>query len=164
MVFFRNVQTDLDPFRKTRTRISPLHAPATTFVQQAPINKRHLIEILAYVFIPKTGAALISPELKAFRQPARCTFFVGECRHFFAANIRGIPGKPEEETYSMFQSAERLLQEERMSFRNVVRTWIHLRHVDRDYPRLQRGAYPILSRSGTPLPACKHRDRGRAAA
>lgn len=139
MVFFRNVQGDLNPFHKTRALVFPRYAPAATFIQQAPINQQHLMEILAYAFIPKTGATLTSPGLTVFHQPTQRTFFAGGCKHFFAANIYGLPGKPEEETYSMFQSAERLLRGEQMTFQNVVRTWIHLRHISRDYPGFNEG-------------------------
>ena len=139
MVFFRNVQRDLDPFHKIRTQVFPLYAPAATFIQQAPINEQYLIEILAYAFIPCTDATPVSPGFRFLPQPARRSFFTGGCKHVFAANICGMHGKPEEETYSMFQSAERLLQEEGMTFQNVVRTWIHLRHINRDYSGFNRG-------------------------
>jgi 2-iminobutanoate/2-iminopropanoate deaminase len=63
----------------------------------------------------------------------------GSAKHVFLANICGLPGNSEAEAYRMFQSAEKSLQEERMSFRDVIRTWIHLRHIYDDYSALNRG-------------------------
>ena len=38
----------------------------------------------------------------------------------------------------MFGVAEDLLQQAGMAFHDVVRTWIHLREIDRDYADLNR--------------------------
>jgi enamine deaminase RidA (YjgF/YER057c/UK114 family) len=66
-------------------------------------------------------------------------FRIGGNKHVLLANICGLPGSSEDEAYSMFQAAEKSLQEERMSFRDVIRTWIHLRNIDDDYSALNRG-------------------------
>jgi len=41
-----------------------------------------------------------------------------------------------------------------MEFRDVVRTWIHLRHIDRDYADLNRARARVLRGAGIdPVPA-----------
>ena len=44
----------------------------------------------------------------------------------------------------MFAVAEDLLQQAGMGFRDVVRTWIHLREMDRDYADLNRARRFII--------------------
>jgi enamine deaminase RidA (YjgF/YER057c/UK114 family) len=48
----------------------------------------------------------------------------------------------------MFRVAESLLAEAGMSFRNVVRTWIHVRDIDRDYAALNKARREFFGRCG----------------
>src|SRR5262249_49340109 len=52
------------------------------------------------------------------------------------ANLYGVGGDAYERAWDMFGAAERLLDQCGMGFRDVVRTWIHLRDIDRDYDAL----------------------------
>jgi enamine deaminase RidA (YjgF/YER057c/UK114 family) len=136
MVFFQNIQRDLEPFQKARTQImNSLYAPAATFVQQTPIrNEEQLVELSAYALIPRSGSLISHSVTQSGR-----VFMMGGFKHVFLGNIFGIPGNAEDEAYSMFQAAGEQLQKEGLSFRNVIRTWIHFRQIDRDYPGLNRG-------------------------
>ena len=51
----------------------------------------------------------------------------------------------------MFGAAERLLEQCGMAFRNVVRTWIHLRDIDRDYDALNKARREFFRRRGIEL-------------
>ena len=54
----------------------------------------------------------------------------------------------------MFGVAEDLLQQAGMEFRDVVRTWIHLREMDRDYADLNRARRAFFAARGIdPAPA-----------
>jgi enamine deaminase RidA (YjgF/YER057c/UK114 family) len=54
----------------------------------------------------------------------------------------------------MFGLAERLLQRAGMDFRDVVRTWIHMRDIDRDYGALNRARREFFAARGIdPVPA-----------
>jgi enamine deaminase RidA (YjgF/YER057c/UK114 family) len=54
----------------------------------------------------------------------------------------------------MFGLAETLLQQAGMEFRDVVRTWIHLREIDRDYGELNRARREFFRARGIdPAPA-----------
>jgi len=54
----------------------------------------------------------------------------------------------------MFALAEDLLQQAGMGFHDVVRTWIHLRHIDRDYGDLNRARRAFFATRGIdPVPA-----------
>jgi enamine deaminase RidA (YjgF/YER057c/UK114 family) len=157
MVFFRDIHEDLEPFHSMlRQALSmqpgnTFYASATTFIQQPPVNAAQKIELLAYAIIPQSGSLEIRPAAALPLGQNGLAFGVGGYKHVLLANISGLPGSSEDEAYSMFQAAEKSLQEERMSFRDVVRTWIHLRHIDDDYPALNRGRTRFFRERGLAL-------------
>jgi enamine deaminase RidA (YjgF/YER057c/UK114 family) len=61
---------------------------------------------------------------------------LGDQTYLYAGNIYGSGRNPVEEAYDMFRVAEDLLAEAAMGFGNVIRTWIHLRDIGRDYDAL----------------------------
>jgi enamine deaminase RidA (YjgF/YER057c/UK114 family) len=143
--FFGNIERDLESFQTARRQAMrsqagrALYAPSATFIQQAPVAKGQLIELLAYAVIPKSGVGEICPmRALPLQQTGRIILLDGR-KHVSISNICGDPGSSEEEAYRMFHAAGRLLQQEQMSFRDVVRTWIHLRDIDRDYAGLNLG-------------------------
>jgi enamine deaminase RidA (YjgF/YER057c/UK114 family) len=146
MVFFRDIQRDLGPFQKARG-INTLYAPAATFIQQPPVNENSLIEVLAYVLIPRSGSLKSHSAAQSGR-----VFQQGGLKHVFLANICGLPGNSEEESYNMFKTAGERLQEEHLSFRDVIRTWIHLGDIDRDYAGLNLGRTRYFREQGLALP------------
>jgi enamine deaminase RidA (YjgF/YER057c/UK114 family) len=77
----------------------------------------------------------------------------GEAR-LHAAGLYGRGGDAYEQTLTMFGVAEDLLQQAGMAFRDVVRTWIHLRDIDRDYADLNRARRAFFAARGIdPAPA-----------
>ena len=64
----------------------------------------------------------------------------------------------------MFDVAEDLLQQAGMEFRDVVRTWIHLRDIDRDYADLNRARRAFFAARGIDAVTGQHRHRRRAGA
>jgi enamine deaminase RidA (YjgF/YER057c/UK114 family) len=148
MVFFRNIQRDLEPFQKARTRImNSLYAPAATLVQQTPMsNEEQLVELSAYALIPESNS------LESHLTQSGRSFLLGGFKHVFLANICGTPGNSEDEACNMFQSAGEQLQKEQLSFRDVIRTWIHLRDIDRDYAGLNRGRTRYFREQGLAFP------------
>lgn len=150
-VFFRNIQRDLPAFCAVRNSAFPMYAPASTFVQQPPINGQNSIEILAYALIPHGNSTRVNPGFKAQPEVSGYALATDESKHTFFANIYGKPGDSEEESHSMFQSAEMLLRQEQMSFRDVVRTWIYLRYIDRDYSGFNQGRTKFFRQQGLQL-------------
>ena len=79
---------------------------------------------------------------------------VGAETRFHAAGLCGLGENAYEQTLGMFGLAEDLLQQAGMEFRDVVRTWIHLRHIDRDYANLNRARRAFFAARGIdPVPA-----------
>ena len=84
------------------------------------------------------------------RLPARLVR-VGEQTHAHAGNIYGSGEDAFEQTYAMFCSGEELLREAGMSFHEVVRTWIYLRDMDRDYAEFNRARREFFRSRGIEL-------------
>ena len=79
---------------------------------------------------------------------------MGEETRFHAAGLCGPGENAYEQTLGMFSLAEDLLRQAGMEFRDVVRTWIHLRHIDRDYGDLNRARRAFFAARGIdPVPA-----------
>jgi enamine deaminase RidA (YjgF/YER057c/UK114 family) len=158
MVFFLDIQKHMGSYRDVRRQVlrslsgNNLYQPAATLIQQAPVDERQLIELIAYAVIPRSGGIETHPvETFPFYQTGRI-FWIGGYKHLLLSNVYGLPGSSEEEAYSMFRAAAKLLQREQLSFRDVVRTWIHLRHMDRDYSALNRGRTKFFQEEGVASP------------
>ena len=73
---------------------------------------------------------------------------------FHAAGLCGPGDNAYEQTLGMFTLAEDLLRQAGMEFRDVVRTWIYLRDMDRDYGELNRAQRSFYEARGIdPVPA-----------
>ncbi len=66
-------------------------------------------------------------------------------------NVYGAGDDAFEQAWNMFCAAERLLDQCGMVFRDVVRTWIHLRDIDRDYDVLNTARRAFFRRCGIEL-------------
>jgi enamine deaminase RidA (YjgF/YER057c/UK114 family) len=73
---------------------------------------------------------------------------VGDHVTLHAGNIHGSGQDAFAEAYDMFRVAEHLLGAAGMHFGNVVRTWIHLRDVDRDYGALNEARRAFFRHCG----------------
>jgi enamine deaminase RidA (YjgF/YER057c/UK114 family) len=157
MVFFRDIHGDLRPFQSMRRHTvsaqsgNTYYAPVATFIQQPPVNGDQKIELLAYAVIPQSGSLETRPIAALPLEQNGLAYWIGGCKHVLLANICGLPGSSEDEAYRMFQAAEKSLQEERMSFRDVIRTWIHFRNIDEDYSALNRGRTRFFRERGLAL-------------
>jgi len=157
VVFFRNIRKDLDPFQKAFRDIcrkaaganAPL--PATTFVEQPPLDTDADLAMSATAVIPhfKGPQGPDSPASLSVR-----SFVLGERKHLYAAGIHGAPGNAFDEATRLFLAAEEVLVQHGMSFQDVCRTWIYLRHMERDYSEFNRGRREFFrSRNVSLLPA-----------
>jgi enamine deaminase RidA (YjgF/YER057c/UK114 family) len=164
-VFFRHIREDLNVFLDARRRLfgdparrsSP--PPSTTLVQQAPLNGGGCLEISAHAVIPSRPDAWsawtvsAAPPCGCHAHPplhGRCTRVAGQT-HFLAGNVHGPGGNAFDEAYGMFCAADTLLQEAEMTFRDVVRTWIYVRDIDRDYDDLNRARTAFFRQKGVTL-------------
>jgi len=162
-VCFRNIREDFPVFHGIRGRafgagLEAFH-PASTFIEQPPLHEGARLEISALAVIPHDRASGRVRDVscpspcacgECFRPSARA-LVLGKQRLFRSGDLYGSPGAPAAEAYGMFCSAERLLSQEGLSFRDVVRTWIYLRDIDRDYAELNRARREFFQGRGIVL-------------
>jgi enamine deaminase RidA (YjgF/YER057c/UK114 family) len=165
-VFLRNLQASVESVREARHRVlaargAATHRPATTEIEQPPLNERACLEVSVQAVLPKESAARFEPiEVRPTCGCAECVrahglrIQVGDETRFHAAGLCGPGDTAYEQTLGMFALAEELLRQAGMEFRDVVRTWIHMRHIDRDYGDLNRARRAFFADRGIdPVPA-----------
>ena len=165
-VFLRNLRTSIESAREARHRVlaacgEATHKPATTEIEQPPLNERACLEVMVQAVIPNESSARFEPVVtRPFCDCAECArahglrVHVGDEIRFHAATLCGPGENAYEQTLGMFGLAEDLLRQAGMEFGDVVRTWIYMRDIDRDYPDLNRARRVFFGTRGIdPAPA-----------
>lgn len=161
---FRDIRLDRVAFQQARSSVfrelgtGAIH-PALTCIEQPPLTLDGRLQVSAFALIPR-GQGTAFDRTAWTRQLCGCAdcaqcpariFRVDGDEYLYAGNIFGVDGDAFTETVSMFTAAEELLRKEGFSFRDVVRTWIYLREIDRDYAELNRGRRDFFKRAGISL-------------
>jgi enamine deaminase RidA (YjgF/YER057c/UK114 family) len=160
-LFLRDVRRDLPVVLDARTRVlvdigQSADAPLPAFIQQAPVGKRARFELAASVVIPRHRDACSVRNVRAVpwcacegcaRSGARLVR-LGDQTSVYTTNVYGEGGDAFEQAWNMFCAAERLLEQCEMGFRDVVRTWIHLRNIHRDYDALNKARREFFRQCG----------------
>jgi len=165
-LFLRSLGTDLEAVRAARSRVLAAcgvssHRPATTEIEQPPLSEGACLEVSVQAVLPN-GPPL---RVETFEATPACgcaecarshglRVHVGEEARLYAGGLYGPGDDAYAQTLAMFGVAEDLLQQAGMEFRDVVRTWIHLREMDRDYADLNRARREFFEARGIdPAPA-----------
>lgn len=162
-VFFHDLEQEFDALDQARIRFyasTPLGGPATTYLQQPPCREGILIELQARVIFAS------SPDHNVEVDVLDADLGAGSARilrshgyeHIFAHNITGgTPGDGLDyaaQTTQVFDKAEVLLESLGLTFKDVVRTWLYLPEMERDYDDLNRVRSAFFDRVGVErLPA-----------
>ena len=165
-IFMRNLRANVESVREARRRVLSAHAatahmPATTEIEQPPLNEQACLEVMVQAVIPNESPARFEPVVtRPFCDCAECArahglrVHVGDEIRFHAAALCGPGENAHEQTLGMFGLAEDLLRQAGMEFGDVVRTWIYMRDIDRDYPDLNRARRVYFGTRGVdPAPA-----------
>jgi len=164
-VFFSDVDRqfrDLGEIRKdwyNRTMHTAEYLPATIFLHQPPCHQGRLCELQVHVLFP-TG----DDEVKVRTLDGTLGLASGKVvehrgvRHLYLTNLTGGEETDDlsfaAQAEDMFARAETLLGREGPSFRDVVRTWIYVNNMERDYADLNRVRTKFFREHGmTRLPA-----------
>jgi enamine deaminase RidA (YjgF/YER057c/UK114 family) len=166
-VFLRNLRADIESVREARHRVLAASGeaaarPAITEIEQAPLNEKACLEVSLQAVIPNRSPLQVdSIEVSPGCDCAECARAHGlridigddEAR-FYAGGLCGAGESAYEQTLAMFGLAEDMLRQAGMEFRDVVRTWIYLREMDRDYGDLNRARREFFEARGIdPVPA-----------
>jgi len=165
-LFLRSLRADLESIRAARDRVlaeseEPTHRPATTEIQQPPLNKRASLEVSVQAVLPKQAPLRVDTfEARSSCGCAECArshglrVRMGEENRLYAGGLYGRGEDAYEQTLDMFGVAEDLLRQAGMEFGDVVRTWIYLRDMERDYEALNRARRAFFEARGIdPAPA-----------
>lgn len=150
-LFLRDIRRDLPAVLEVRARIladlgDSAGAVSPTFIQQAPLDDGAVFELAAAAVVPHDRDAWSVRDVPA-TPPCACEgcgqsaarlVRIGDRTSLYTTNIYGIGGDAREQAATMFREAERLLERCGMGFGDVVRTWIYLRDIDRDYGTLNQ--------------------------
>ena len=165
-LFLRDIRRDLPLVLDVRARVLAgvdhgAGAPPPAFIQQAPLAGG-AVELAAAAVIPRRRDAWAVRDVAAVpscpcagcaRSAARLVR-LGDQTSLHSTNVHGNGGDAFAQALDMFGAAERLLARCGMGFRDVIRTWIDLRDIDRDYDALNRARREFFQRHGLdPRPA-----------
>ena len=141
-------------FHGPAARSSPL--PAFTSVLQPPAVPPRLCELQALAFLSSDGSAAPMrcleglPPYASGRMVHRGNVLLLHLANLTAGDGLDLTRRPAE----LFRLAEVLLEREGLSFRDVVRTWIYLPEMYRDYDALNQARREFYqSRGVRPFPA-----------
>ena len=165
-VFLRDIETNIDSVRESRDRVLTACGAApgrltTVEIDQPPLSERACLAVSAQAVVPNDSPLRFeSIETKsdcgcaAYAHAHGLCINVGDESRFHAAGLCGPGTSAYEQTLGMFALAEDLLRKAGMDFRDVVRTWIYLRDIDRDYDDLNRARRSFYeARRINPVPA-----------
>jgi enamine deaminase RidA (YjgF/YER057c/UK114 family) len=165
-LFLRSLRADLESVREARRRAlaaggAPPHRPAITEIEQPPLDDGARLEVSVQAVLPKDSRLRVDAfEARPVCGCAECArshglrVHVGEEARLYASGLYGPGEDAYQQTLAMFGIAEDLLQQAGMDFRDVVRTWIHLREMERDYADLNRARREFFEARGIdPAPA-----------
>jgi enamine deaminase RidA (YjgF/YER057c/UK114 family) len=151
-LFLRSLH-DLERVRAARERVlassaAPHHRPAITEIELPPSSERALeVSLQAVLPLPTRPPLRVDPFAHGLRMQ------IGDEVRLYAGGLYGT-GDAYQQTLAMFEVAEDLLRQAGMAFRDVVRTWIHLRDIDRDYADMNRARRAFFEARGIdPAPA-----------
>jgi len=159
-LFLRSLRADLESVREARRRAlaaggAAPHRPATTEIEQPPLNERARLEVSVQAVLPNEGPLRVdSFDARPVCGCVECAgshglrVRVGEEARLHAGGLYGPGEDAYQQTLAMFAAAEDLLQQAGMDFCDIVRTWIHLREMDRDYADLNRARREFFEARG----------------
>lgn len=160
-VFLASMESDLAAVRSARRRfVDPSFAPSCE-IEQPPLTDGVRLLVSLQAAIPASGESARAREEVRIGAGCSCR----ECAETVAirrstpdgarldcAVVYGAGGDALAQTRSAFERAEALLQQAGMEFGDVVRTWIHLREIDRDYDALNEGRRAFFAARGIDPP------------
>ena len=165
-LFMRDLRADLESVRIARERVlgAPIggsYRPASTEIQQPPLNEGAALEVLIQAIIPRRLPSQVDNfEASTVCLCAECARMhglrvqFGEETRMYASGLYGRGDDSYEQTHAMFAVAENLLQQAGMDFGDVMRTWIYFPEMERDYAGFNRARREFFeSRGVDPIPA-----------
>ncbi|MFM8410910.1 MAG: hypothetical protein ACKOCT_11590, partial [Alphaproteobacteria bacterium] len=158
-VFLRDVR-DAAPFLEERARVLGEDAPLPSLVGQAPLDGSALQVVATAIAPAAPGAPRDAVDLRVERPCtcAACTLAgarlvrLGGRSILRTSGLQGIGASLFEQAIDAFRAGDRLLRESGLGFHDVVRTWVWLRDIDRDYAELNAARRAFFAECGLARP------------
>jgi enamine deaminase RidA (YjgF/YER057c/UK114 family) len=163
-IYLRDVGRDLPAVLAARARVlaeigQSGVAPAPAFIQQAPVEPWASLELSVAATTPHDRGSwsvrdvptIASCPCEGCRRSGGRLVRLGPRTTLQSTNLYGTGGDVVTQATEMFVTAERLLASCGLGFADVIRTWIYLRDIDRDYEALNRARRTFFARSGITL-------------
>lgn len=133
-----------------RSRLAP------TLLDHPPLDPVHQLELTCTALVPhdpsnwSVEVVTADPDCgcAACRLTSARGVRVGEHVGLYSNAICGTGSDAEAEALDMFAVADRLVLKAGLDFRDVVRTWIYVRDIDRDYDALNRARRRFFDAKG----------------
>jgi enamine deaminase RidA (YjgF/YER057c/UK114 family) len=162
-VFLRDIGAHLRDLQRVRREVhlagagEPAALPAATFIQQPPARPGQLCEVQALALLPAGGAEVTTRAIPGLPPGAsgRIVETPGAVLAFLANLTAGAPGTRMacvRQAEAVFRGADACLRREGLGFGDVVRTWIYLRDIVRDYGALNRARNRFFAEAGIAVP------------
>ena len=156
-VFLRRVR-DADVARSARSHVFGDRGvqPATTVIGQPPLDDAAELCVAAIAVVPRAPGSSTHEVRRDVACPCTgCASGVrarvvrlGAQTSLWSGNVYGSGATAVEEAYDMFRIAEGLVADAGMRFGDVIRTWIHVRDIDRDYDALNQARSDFFRHHG----------------
>jgi enamine deaminase RidA (YjgF/YER057c/UK114 family) len=153
----REIPALLQARRRTLEELGQLDAaPRPSFIGQAPAGDDLPFHLVATALVPHQRDGWSAVDVPA-AATCRCDGCVqtgarivrlGTRVWLHSTNLYGSGPDAYAQTRDAFRVAEQLLRQHGLDFHDVVRTWIHLRDIDRDYDALNRARREFFQDSG----------------
>jgi len=164
-VFMRNMR-NIERVRHQRKSVIEQNGgqavlPALTEIQQPPLDPNAHLELAVQALVAKTVQTdlhqvrvMANDAHGAVREVSAMQITMDDEARLLAGGLCGDGENAYTQTQHMFELAEKLLHEAGMQFSDVVRTWIYLREMERDYPQLNQARREFFASRGIdPVPA-----------
>lgn len=164
-LYLRHAPRDLPVITEVRRRVvhdalgQAAGAPPLACIGQAPLGPPADFELLVTALIPHTPSRYEVRDL-ALPMACACTgcriaggrlIRVGTQTVLHSGTLYGTGDPSAAQLRTMFETAERLLAAGGLGVRDIVRTWLYLRDIDRDYAVLNTERRAFFGRHGIAL-------------
>lgn len=157
-VFFSNIQSQYQQFLSRRAKFYSQGAaekvlyPATISAMQPLLVPGQLCELQVFALRGTNGVVVSGRNIADLPAPVMGRVVqTNSSRQIYLTNISG-EGVDQDQSAAMFQQAQLCLHKEGFSFADVVRTWLFLTDLERDYDALNRARNVFFKSTGIDPP------------
>lgn len=159
VLFLRDIENDLPGILEARERVLSAHgfsgAPRPAFIGHAPADDHVAFYVTASAIrsvgeepLPRDVPVSPAASCDELTQSTVRVYKAGDRVELHTNNLYGAGPDAASQVAALFRNAEALLARHGLDFHDVVRTWLHLRDIERDYDALNEARRDFFERCG----------------